>query len=1339
MGLTLFKGKEKSTAQVSRKEEDLLGKVASTEVWRLSPDATASFVRELISLMLSVPFARDLHMRTPPHLPERINLIIETLTTKVTELEVKYNSLIPSIELYYHLGCIHYNLQEYAKAENYFSKATKVDERDFKSLLGLGLTQMELNRDTEALETMKKLIELEPDNEVSWYSLGLLLYKLKKHNEELECYERAIAINRKYEPAWNNRGLTLYELGRYGEAAENFAEALKLNPKNEKFWHGIGLVHIKLNELETALKDFETAIQVNPEYAEAWYSRALVLYLQNRGKEAIGVVEKALEIRKNFRDALILKGKILEKMEKYTEALAVFEEVITHWPESPEAYIGKAEVLVKLGNTKDALTAIDTAIKYSESAQAYIVKGNILRKYGNFEDAAKQYLRALEREKADYRVMQLAGETLFEAGKYREASELFKKILSVKVNSHEAWFWKGKCDLKSNAIDDGIHAIEMAISLSPKNADYIRFMINTAKHLGKREIYLKYEEMLTQVEHDNPDVWFEKASAYFENGKLSEAVHSLEKALALRRDHLDALLLLGKIMYHQKNYQRAIEVLENAIEINNADFSAWLLMATVKNEMGEFSDAIICAERALELKEDAEGYYQYGLALKGLEKFGDAGKAFTRSFELDSTFIKSLVARGEVLEKLNSHESAMESYLLAYQKSPSLEILSKLIQIAERTGRLDDAIRFVEEGLKKDNKNPELYLAYGRILGKKGREKEAIGAFEEGLKVAPENLGLLSEVFNAYSKAGRYEDAIKIGLKLVEINEFPELWYMIGNNLVNIGKFERALECYQQCLELKPDFVHAYLARGKIFEGRGDTESAEKEYRKAIEVQPEGYEANFALAVLLKNRKEFTQALEYIEKALAARTTAEGFIEKGRILVALGKLEESVKAYEQAFNLSQKIPEILYEKAKVLRLLGLIPSAIEMLEKNLELHPHLPTSLELMELLENTGSMELALKECDKAIKNHGEKLELLVMREKLLLKAGKLEELLEHYNQILVKSREPETLFKKTELLWKLKRYAEAREAVEELLTMQKKPEYFLLHARIVADEGSIEGALSVVSRGLRAFKNNSELLMEKGRLLILAGNFEDAEKILTEIIENNQNLTALHYLADLKIRRNAYQEAVEILERIKKIEPNAINALILLGNAYFQLHNYVKALENYTAVLEQSENLEVRENIGRIYLATRKYEEALKHAEILIKNKPENVKYWLMKGEALRGLKRYIYALETYNKALKIHQRAPELWFGRGVVLANIGDLEEAIRSVEKAIEFESSTEALKLRAKLLVEIGKYEAALAAYQEIPGADDDVECLLYRGIALAKKGDESASAIFKSVLSKDA
>ena len=72
------------------------------------------------------------------------------------------------------------------------------------------------------------------------------------------------------------------------------------------------------------------------------------------------------------------------------------------------------------------------------------------------------------------------------------------------------------------------------------------------------------------LEKDDKDfvLWTELGSAYFTQEKLSEAENSYNNALSLKNDFQTALLNLGKLYLHQKNYEKSIETLTKLLTLD---------------------------------------------------------------------------------------------------------------------------------------------------------------------------------------------------------------------------------------------------------------------------------------------------------------------------------------------------------------------------------------------------------------------------------------------------------------------------------------------------------------------------------------------------------------------------------------------------------------------------------------------------------------------------------------------------------------------------------------------------------------------------------------------------
>ncbi|OPY28637.1 MAG: lipoprotein NlpI [Methanobacterium sp. PtaU1.Bin242] len=112
--------------------------------------------------------------------------------------------------------------------------------------------------------------------------MGVTLGTLRRFEEAINSFKRALEIDPENDDAWNNKGTAFFNLSRYPEALESFNKALKINPENYSAWAGKGSVLRFLEDYKEAVRCLEKFIEVNagnpsPQIEEAW---AMILELK---------------------------------------------------------------------------------------------------------------------------------------------------------------------------------------------------------------------------------------------------------------------------------------------------------------------------------------------------------------------------------------------------------------------------------------------------------------------------------------------------------------------------------------------------------------------------------------------------------------------------------------------------------------------------------------------------------------------------------------------------------------------------------------------------------------------------------------------------------------------------------------------------------------------------------------------------------------------------------------------------------------------------------------------------------------------------------------------------
>ncbi|WP_461459117.1 tetratricopeptide repeat protein [Methanothrix sp.] len=79
---------------------------------------------------------------------------------------------------------------------------------------------------------------------------------------------------------------------------------------------------------------------------------------------------------------------------------------------------------------------------------------------------------------------------------------------------------------------------------------------------------------------------------------------------------------------------------------------------------------------------------------------------------------------------------------------------------------------------------------------------------------------------------------LKITVDLIE-NESREFWYNKGNALYELGKYDEAIEAYEQAIRLDPNYAAAWNNRGITLYERGQNDEAIASYNMALGIDPQ--------------------------------------------------------------------------------------------------------------------------------------------------------------------------------------------------------------------------------------------------------------------------------------------------------------------------------------------------------------------------------------------------------------------------------------------------------------------------------------------------------------------
>ena len=179
-----------------------------------------------------------------------------------------------------------------------------------------------------------------------------------------------------------------------------------------------------------------------------WFSKGQNLASVEKYEDAIIFFDKELEFNKISFDTLYEKGLAFFNLKKYTEAAECFN----------KAWETKHEEFMKLRN-----------------------QGTTLKNYRKFEKAVLYIDQSNAITDIDCDFWYYKGCSLYEIGKYEEASDCFDEALKIRTGDPNILFNKAKCHIALKHISESVQILERSYKLEPK----IKAKIQTEKAFEK--------------------------------------------------------------------------------------------------------------------------------------------------------------------------------------------------------------------------------------------------------------------------------------------------------------------------------------------------------------------------------------------------------------------------------------------------------------------------------------------------------------------------------------------------------------------------------------------------------------------------------------------------------------------------------------------------------------------------------------------------------------------------------------------------------------------------------------------------------------------------------------
>lgn len=339
--------------------------------------------------------------------------------------------------------------------------------------------------------------------------------------------------------------------------------------------------------------------------------------------------------------------------------------------------------------------------------------------------------------------------------------------------------------------------------------------------LGEHDLAVQAYELALQSDADNEDAAMPLLTEYVNTEKWWRAEPLAEMLVKKsgKRDRAEQHRLqntYGKVLFALDKFEAALKAYQAANHLDLTNQETIRGLADVSFKLNDWAGALTNYQKVLtaladeQTEERAEIYYKLGLIKQAQGQAKQAINNFEKALGVEPAHQPTLQAMVNVYESLKDWKQVCH-----YKR----QILDNIVDGAQRFKMLNE---IGDIWVEKENNLPK-----------------GIEALEEALDLEPQNHVLLHKLLQLYQKTGQWEQMVDCLQRIADIEPQPDrrsryIFTMAQIYRDKLDDQTRAVELFNEALDLNPGFLEAFERINKILTGLKEWKQLERSYRKML-------------------------------------------------------------------------------------------------------------------------------------------------------------------------------------------------------------------------------------------------------------------------------------------------------------------------------------------------------------------------------------------------------------------------------------------------------------------------------------------------------------------------
>ena len=542
------------------------------------------------------------------------------------------------------------------------------------------------------------------------------------------------------------------------------------------------------------------------------------------------------------------QGIALMQQHLYRAAIDEFEAAIRQSPRSVDAWVGLSAIYIRLGDAPKALERAVKAVALArDSADVQMILGRAHWLARNLKDAEGAALTVNKLDPSNPQAAELLLRIYFERKddvKFRELLDRTEnpngqiQDLAVQFAVRQGEFrraWELRNSFDRTKLESSALRAQLALKREPARGELYPQLVQDLVRLGRHE-----SAIAAHREYRGTPLDMELGKAYWLAGKPEEAIRAYSRATS-GAHKLSAEVALAAITGDRGRWREAFRA-----EWIEKDYFVLAQLEDLLKTASPLDQALI---------------YRYA-SLFDQDLLNNAAKSALSALDSEPDQFDALMTLGTAYFRLDRIDDAVRYVQQGADLHPErAEVWSRLGQMSLVKGDTAAAETALRRAAQSEPTNATYLYNYGWFLDKQDRRSEGATFYERAIASSSLSFEAMNNLALIEAARGRPLQALALLNRAVVSNPENEGTYLNrGNYYASVHRWNEAIEDYAQALKRNPSNAVAYLESARVHLELKRPDIAMEELHSALDVDPHLHEAYILLSTAYEKQGQKTEA-----------------------------------------------------------------------------------------------------------------------------------------------------------------------------------------------------------------------------------------------------------------------------------------------------------------------------------------------------------------------------------------------------------------------------------------------------------------------------------------------